>query len=354
MNKDKVSFFPVGNGDTVLFELDGKTVLTDINHRKSSEEDSSEDYDIRQDIKDACRVGDRYELDIFVCTHPDKDHISGTKDLFHLGDPSTYNPKSGKILVKEIWCSQYCIEPNYDTEDSKPILNEIKRRNKKVSSSDGNSLLVMSVEDTPNGELTDNLKWKLLAPTKDEANIPKAEDKETPNSSNDSSIVIRWEYISNSESSYILLGGDAGVNVWERIRKDFKDEELSWSILLAPHHCSRKCIARKEKDEKYIYSDGALNALSKIDKNCDGFIVCSSKEVKDDADNPPSYEAKQKYLGILKEHKSFEYKERFINTAVNDNGKPGKVVFEFDEKGFNKKNTKMQKEQVNRTPFTYG
>ncbi|MBL0037822.1 MAG: hypothetical protein IPP36_03275 [Nitrosomonadales bacterium] len=137
----------------------------------------------------------------------------------------------------------------------------------------------------------------------------------------------------------IMLGGDATVEVWDRIWQNYQNntDKLSWHILLAPHHCAIDAIARKNKDGKYEYSENALNALGQVIS--DGFVVSSSKEIKHNDDLLPSWEAKQKYLGMLKDADE----ARFLNPDTRANApllysplqddKPEPVVFTLTKEG---------------------
>ncbi|MGH1487037.1 MAG: hypothetical protein ACRBCI_12560 [Cellvibrionaceae bacterium] len=364
---DKVSFFPVGNGDTVLFEVEGNTVMTDIHYRAKTEDESEDDYyPLREDIKEACKTSDGYFLDCFVSTHPDKDHVLGFGTVFHTGDPSDYKPDDETILIKEIWVSKYGSDPNYETEESKALIDEIKRR-KKLSGTaddniDGNRIKIFSLddEDQVEGEVNDSLRWRLLAPNDSEADIEDSGDETSPNSCNDSSLVIRWEYTKNNKKEYILLGGDAGYKIWERIRNDFSDQDLKWSVLLAPHHCSRCSLQFKNDDGVYEDSEDAISALSNI--NGKGFVVSSSKKVKKDQDRPPAWEAKQKYLNILEESHENGHKDRFLNPQTyGDKEKPKPVVFRLSENGLVlDKASKSENKSSNKysaavtVPSTYG
>ena len=332
---DKVTFFPVGNGDTTMFEVDGKVIITDCHYRKKCQDENNDDYDFGDDVRNACVDG----LDIFVLTHPDKDHLLGTGELFHLGKPG--DCPSDKILIKEIWCSPYATDPAYTTDDSKPLLDEIKRRkglSGADSTKDGNRLKILSLDKTPTfGSVTSKIFWRLLAPSDAEAAI-EAGDEDKRNSSNDSSVVIQWTLTSNGHETKLLLGGDATVEIWDRIWDDNCKQKtnLEWDILLTPHHCSRGALARKNDDDKYEYSDKANSALGQM-RGC-GYAIASSKEVKRNDDNPPSWEAKRKYLNILEKPSCSLENERFINPAVHgEENKPAPVVFELSSSGITKK-----------------
>ena len=126
---NKITVFASGNGDSVLLQAHGRTVMTDINYRASlcQDEDNKEAPDFAPEIRTACPED---HLDVFVLTHPDKDHLAGFGELFHLGKSEDWDddPEEGevKIIVDEIWCSPYSANPHYTTDASKPVIDEIK------------------------------------------------------------------------------------------------------------------------------------------------------------------------------------------------------------------------------------
>ncbi len=345
---NKITYFASGNGDSLLLQAHGRTVMTDINYRASrcQDEDDDEALDFAPDIRTACP---KDHLDVFVLTHPDQDHLAGFGEVFHLGPPEKWeaDPDEGevKIIVDELWCSPYSTNPHYTTDASKPVISEIKRRKKLLDSSegkkDGNRLVIMATDTHDSGKITNGLEWRLLAPTPDEAAIPKSDDPDNPNSSNPASLVIRWTVTVGNKANFVLLGGDSTVEVWERIYEDFlgdNPDALDWHILLALHHCSRRSIGRVEnpgsKDEKFVPSAKAEAALGK--RQGDGFVVSSSNRIVRGGTTPPSYHAKNRYLKLLADGGQITDKERerFLCTGGNAEGdKPKHVEFKFSASG---------------------
>ena len=345
---NKITFFASGNGDSVLVQALGRTVMTDINYRvgRCQDEDDDEAPDFAPEIRAACPND---HLDIFVLTHPDQDHLAGFGEVFHLGPPEDWedDPDEGavKVIVDEIWCSPYGANPHYTTDASKPVVKEIKRRKKLCGKAegdkDGNRLAVMDTDSHESGAVTGGLDWRLLAPTPEEADIPKSDDPEKPNSSNPSSLVIRWTVTVGGRANYVLLGGDSTVEVWERLYDELLGDDpdaLAWHILLALHHCSRRSIGRVEnpdtKDEKFVPSEKAEAALG--EQRGDGHIVSSSNRIVRGGPTPPSYHAKNRYLKILANGGAVtdDERDRFLCTGGNKDGdKPEHIEFKFSAGG---------------------
>ena len=85
-----ITFFPVGNGDMTLIQLEsGRSVLIDINIRASTE-DGVRDVlaDLRARLKKDGKG--RHYVDAMLLTHPDQDHCRGMVDHFHMGPLADY------------------------------------------------------------------------------------------------------------------------------------------------------------------------------------------------------------------------------------------------------------------------
>lgn len=381
MSINRVTFFPVGNGDTTLIEANDKTILTDINYRCERHTDrfrSSVDvncsignaatlgyeeaskpfewvyYDFALDLQYACyhssyRSNREYRLSLLVLTHPDKNNLTGFDKLFYQGDPAEFEDRPRDddklILIEEMWINPCFADAKFETDESKPLFQEIQRRlnlqGSQESELNGNRIFVLEVTSSSGlvKTFSRNIEAHVLSPVQKEGEKSKALSGENETDVNDSSLVIRWTVKVFGGVNRILLGGDATVEAWDSIWQNYKNnvDKLSWHILLAPHHCSIDAIARKNKEGKYEFSQDALNALSQVEG--DGYVVSSSEEIKHNDDVLPSWEAKQKYLEILKDADE----SRFLNPDTRANApllysqrqdyKPESVEFNLTKEG---------------------
>lgn len=343
----RATIFAAGCGDSIMFEAHNKVVLTDIHYRRASCEDDANDDapDFAADLRKAC--GDH--LDVFVSTHPDKDHVGGFCEIFHCGRPEDRDddPEDGepKIIVDEIWCSPYGADPHYETDQSAPLIEEIQRRKKLIGTvegdRDGNRLQIMDTSTHATGSIADGFDWRLLAPTPAEWDIPMAEEGCPQTSSNPTSLVIQWTIKRSWGTNQFLLCGDTSVEVLERLEKEVhrkNPDHLAWHVLVAPHHCSRRSIGRVENggciDEEFTESTEALTAVGEQRGN--GYVVASSRRVVRGGNTPPSWHAKQRYLRILADGGEItDYvKSRFRCTGGNsDKDKPAHVIFNLTANG---------------------
>jgi hypothetical protein len=265
--------YRVGNGDMTLMVLEsGRRVLVDIDIREAIGDDSDLPdvaTQLRNELSDLGRDSEgRLYVDAFLLTHPDQDHIRGLACHFHLGPPGNWSKRLDKILIREQWSSPIVFRRASKSHtlcaDACDWSAEARRRVRKFresgSPSDGDRILIMG-EDI-DGKTDDirsivikvderfsricggsdpSFEARLLAPLKadDEA-------EEEVISKNDSSVILRVDLkVQHVKKARYLIGGDAGVAIWEKIwgRNKHQSERLEYDILIAPHHCSWRSLS---------------------------------------------------------------------------------------------------------------
>jgi hypothetical protein len=324
----KIEFFPVDNGDMTLLTLEsGRQILIDVNIRKDADDVENQDVpDVIDMLRSRLRrdASKRPFVDAFLLSHPDADHCRGLTRHFHLGTPEDWKSKDDKIIVREMWSSPIIFRRRQDLDgelclDAEAWWAEARRRvslfrKNGASVSDGDRILILGKDvDGKTDDLADILvevdklitkicgqqdktfSGLLLAP------LPGKDDEEEELlEKNHSSTVIRFELAAGekSDAGRLLTGGDAGVAIWDRLWQRHKksEENLSYDVLLTPHHCSWRSLSYdswSEMGEEAKVSNDARNALGQA---LDGaLLIASSKEIEDDEDDPPCIRAKREY-----------------------------------------------------------
>lgn len=322
----KLTFFPVGNGDMTLIELEsGRRILVDINIRGAADDPDGEEPVVAAALRQRLTRDDggRLYVDSFLLSHPDQDHCLGLRNHFHLGPPGNWSKDDDKILIREMWSSPIVFRRASSQhtlcEDAKAWNQEARRRVKyfrdgKVAA-DGERILILGedkdgktddlgailvkIDETfsrINGQEDESLVSRLLAP------LPVNDDEETL-SKNKSSTILQLAIAGGGvpDKCRFLTGGDAEVAIWEALWQKHADnaDVLSYDVLLTPHHCSWHSLSYdswRDKGEDAEVCDDARSALSQARPGAR--LIASSKPVADDDSDPPCIRAKREYVEI--------------------------------------------------------
>lgn len=328
----KLVFFPVGNGDMTLIELEsGRKILVDINIRAAADDPDDDTLDVATALRDRLtRDGQgRLYVDALLITHPDKDHCTGLKKHFHMAQPSDWSEAADKIFVRELWSSPMVFRrassQHVLCDDAKAFNSEARRRVQKYRDmpgavGDGDRILILGEDEggktddlgsilvkadatfsTVNGQYDWTMTARLLAP------LPKSDDvdEEEVRSKNHSSTILNFSLSGDNviDACRYLSGGDAEVAIWERLwqRHAERADWFSYDVLQAPHHCSWHSLSYdswSEHGDDAAVCEDARSALCQTRKGA--VIVASSKAIKDDDIDPPCIRAKQEYQSIVK------------------------------------------------------
>jgi hypothetical protein len=338
-----VTFFPVGNGDMTLISLgdaSGTTILVDCNIRAAADDPNDDTRDVSTDLRGRLKTdkSGRPYVDVFLSTHPDKDHTAGLRRHFYLGAPADYSddkkPASEKrIVIREMWSSPIVFrrasKDHKLCDDAVAFNDEAKRRvkfardRKFTGIGDGNRILILGEDedgktddltsilvkvdetfDKINGAQNSLFKGRLLAP------LPAADEEEAEAfGKNHSSVILNMELADEPGRKTVknyLTAGDAEVLIWEKLWEKHKNNPgvLAYDLLLSPHHCSWHSLSydsRSEKGDDARVCEPAKSALSQI--RAGGKIIASSHAIENDDCDPPSYAAKKEYESIAGKQK---------------------------------------------------
>lgn len=359
----KIKFYPVDNGDTVLIKVDKTTIQIDANIRNNDD-----CYDVMDDLLDELSADSegRYHLDLFILTHPDEDHCRGIDTNYYLGAPDKYSDADKDddlVIIDELMVTPMLFSDATSTP-AKALEKEANRRRRlwDEDSPDknkvGNRLVIIGYdgdkkyENVPsyipgdtikkvNGKTMTLIEFFVHSPFKDSLVAGRAESDK-----NVTSVVMQARFRKASwdtkPSALYLFGGDADHYIWKEIQDQSSahnnGEKLDFDIFLAPHHCSwtyfNDVPYKKGETDEPVESS---KALIRDHKMKGAVIIASSKQIKDDDDNPPHYPAKMEYVKLI------GASDKFISLAEEPDSKnPKPVVYEVTTSGFQRKDKNKQ------------
>ena len=303
-------FWPVGNGDSTTIIIDSKTCLQiDLNHIEKSEDDAT--WAVVDELIDRLpKVGGRPYLAVFALTHPDQDHCRGFDRLLD------------EVDIGELWFTpRIFLEYNKDLcDDAEAFKKEARRCVKKTieiggDPGAGNRVRVFGYSDlleeedfkdfpkdrltVPGNELTlidekdmsDEFRVFVHAPFKDD----------DASERNDTSLGMQITLYDGTQKLRALLLGDLSYPIIKRIFEVSEADDLSWNVLLAPHHCSKAVMYWKEDgDDEEKLKKHIVNEMEEVSQDPNR-VVSSSKPVPSSnkpGDNPPHAKAKTQYETI--------------------------------------------------------
>jgi hypothetical protein len=364
----KIKYYPVDNGDQGLISIEesGYTtnIVVDCNIRESCKGNSDPtQYDVKCDLIAALKKRKINDVegvpytDIFALTHGDEDHLLGFEKNFYQGDPRNYrkkNKEDEEILIDVLWFTPM-VMGTATNDDERCFNKEAKRRIKlhRDKSPDkelaGNRIIIIgndASEDLSGLDLVRKLPGQIISRFNDRDLLTfsifihspyqqQLTDEEVDK--NRVSLVFQARFKSSASSTdfctLAMFGGDSDHEAWKVIlektkkhKNDVKEKALNWDLFLAPHHCSWSFFNDTPQKD---HPEPAKTSLEILDyKRGAARVIASSKEIKNNEDNPPHYKAKEQYVKKVKE-------ENFLNTATAiKNGKtPQPIIFEITAQG---------------------
>lgn len=266
----RIVFLYVGQGEsTLLLVPEGdnhKFVLVD------SHEDSSaggiDSIRLLRDLFD----GDGRGLDVFVNTHPHKDHVGKVKEIYD------------KIGIKQIWHSGH--KPGKEHLDAYKDLEYVM---KKIGDENVFRLFGSREENKLDDKAVKlgDINYNVLAPAEYVSDDIEDEDPEARyRRIHEQCGVIRFKY--GRQEKQILITGDADRAAWERHITTYHRERLPSTVLSAVHHGSNTFFWEDSNAEGDPYEEH----LAAIDPT---YVIVSAPKRSESKHNHPHKEAMEKY-----------------------------------------------------------
>ena len=323
----RLTFFPLGNADCCLIDLDNGTKLL-IDYANTHNPDDEDDLrcDLATLLKEDLQDADRDTLDVVAFTHLDEDHYKGASDIFWFDHAKKYQ-SDDRIKIKTLWVPAAVItETSLDEKEAQIIQKEARHRLK-----EGTGIRVFSRPEKLKDWCDNNdIEWDKVADLITDAGqvIPeysftthgveffahspfakRLNDSEVEDRNQDSLILQATFRVNNVDTRALLLADTSYENLADIvvITRDTKKrpERLQWDIAKLPHHCSYLSLgAEKGTDKTNPVEDVAWLWDS---QGQDGAILVStSKPIpkknsdEDKESNPPHRQAAQYYCDVLK------------------------------------------------------
>jgi len=268
----RIIFLYVGQGDSTLLVVpsgeEHKFALVD-----SNQDDSLGGINIVKLLKDLFKDEDR-KLDVYINTHPHKDHLGGIKDIYN------------EVGINQLWHSGH--KPGGEHKEVykglKYVIDNIGEENVFClkGSREENKL------DDKEVKLGD-INYNVLAPAEyvsDDIEDEKPEDRYKR--IHEQCAIVRFKY--GEKEKQILITGDADYEAWTKHITDYHKDRLPSFVLGAVHHGSNSFFWKGEIDEEDPYK-------KHLDVINPKYIIVSAPKSKESKHNHPHKEA----MGLYKE-----------------------------------------------------
>jgi len=309
----KLTFFPIGNADCCLIDLESKKkILFDYASCKDPDDENDLRVDLAATLKSDLKKDNKDYYDVVAFTHVDDDHIHGFSEFFYLNHAKKYQ-EGERFEINELWVPAALIieeglegeaailrtEARYRLKNGAGIrVFSRPERLKEWCENEGISLDARRHLITDAGQIVPGFD-KLSDGVEFFAHSPFAVRQEAELfDRNEACLIMQAIFNYNSVDTRLFLSSDATYDVLTDIvnitQYHKRTERLGWDVMKIPHHCSYTALnEEKGKDEtdpakevKFLFEQGGEN----------GLLVSSSDIIpSEDTDQPPHRQAASYY-----------------------------------------------------------
>jgi hypothetical protein len=352
----KLTFYPLGNADSCLIDLDnGKKVLFDFGDEGNPEDPADNRIDLCATLREDMEAVDKSNYEILAITHLDNDHTCKAETFFWLDHSKKYQGE-GRFTIDAMWVPAGVITESRNElgDGAKALQAEARHRLKQGYGIRVFSRPVALKDWLEENDLTLESRSHLITDAGQiSPELTLADDGveffvHSPFASrqdgaifdrNRDSLVMQATFEVLGTKTRAILGSDADHNDWTemvRITKYHKrDERLEWDILKLPHHCSYLTIGPdKGKDKtkpveatKWLFEERSNRGCIIVSPSCP-IPVKGSKE--DDDPQPPHRQAKNYYVDDVVDPKDGEWKVTMEHPRVSS---PEPITIEITSRG---------------------
>lgn len=313
-----ITFYPLGNADTCLVELEGgKKLLFDYAAMRGDKDDDLR-ADLPEELRGKLRKAGRDYFDVVAFTHADDDHIHGSTEFFHLKHSKDYQDKD-RIAIEELWVPAALV---VDTDEE--ILEEVKllRNEARYRLKEGKGIRVFSraakleewlksqglrLEDRKH--LISDAGTVVPGFTKENDGVDffvhspfAVRNNDILEDKNTCSIILQASFSVEEMTTDLFLCGDAPYDILQKIVESTKmhknEDRLRWDVFDIPHHCSYTALG-DEKGSSKTKPVEEVRWLLEDQAGKGGILVSCSDVIPDmDTDQPPHKQAYAYYTDV--------------------------------------------------------
>ena len=345
-----VVFWPVGTGDSTTVVIDDLVVMqVDLHDMAKADDDATPEVSVVDRLVEALPLVDGAPyLATFVLTHADMDHCLGFADLLD------------KVTIGELWSTPRLWREYNDPDapdlcsDAIAFREESERRItatlEAVNAGDvpasGNRIRVVGYDDEHSSHAYDGLPDEYLAWPGQSVTVldgheragvfeafihaPFKDDAAAARNETSLSMQVTLTDESGVDGKVLLFGDlahDTIMKIFDYSEYHDREQYLAWDLLLAPHHCSKKVMYKKDSDGNDQLQMDVLNAFERNARS-GATIVCSSAvfpALDEPGQNPPHRMAADRYAEIAD--------DVICTMSWVDENAPSPVVFGVDAEG---------------------
>lgn len=339
----KITFFPLGNADSSLIELDnGKVIQIDYANMRDPNDKNDKRIDLKKELDSRVKND---SFDVVCFTHLDNDHIKGSSEYFYLLHDKKYQT-DGRKKITEMWVPASAILEEECEEEDKIIQAEARYRFKqgkgiKVFSKpkklrdwckannvdfEARSSLIVdagTIIDTFSLD-ADGIEFFAQSPF-----ISHIDGQEIDR--NASAITLHVTF-NNSKKTEVIFGADITWDVWRDIvlvtKAKGNQTRLEWDIFHISHHCSYTALS-EEKGKTKTVPDDEIKWLFEEQGRKGGCIVSPSKPIPSGYDDtqPPHKQAANYYSDVANDLEG-DFK---VTMQFPSESEPKPMVFKIDD-----------------------
>lgn len=342
-----IRFFPIGNADSCLIELqNGRRALFDFADMRNPDDGFDLRCDLEKELRDC--LGDDKEIDVVAFTHFDRDHCHRAKEVFHLDHAAKYQGDD-RIKIKTMWVPANAILEEGVKGQARTLRAEARHRflegkgirvfsrperldaflsDRGIDPAKRRNLITDAGSLCPEFDIeADGIQFFVHSPFAMRQNDGSLIDR------NDSAIFLQATIRAAGRDTKLILSADVTHKVISDIVRVTKyhqnDHRLEWDVNNIPHHSSYLSLADEKgasktepvDDVKWLYEEQGLRG---------GLIVSTSCPIpQDDTTQPPHRQAAAYYRDVAK-----ALGGQYVVTMEHPTaGKPKPLVIDVDGAG---------------------